>query len=180
MAKIEGSWSGMRRYLEQEMLAESLRGRVRWQCVSFPDMDELCMFSLLIDGATVKRFSWETVNSYFIAQGMKSEEAAHPRGMREYWKEFWNLLTQTPMQERTEYTDEEFCEALAAYRNQPIGESLQSENPLERMFALLDRRVGKRRLAALEAQSAAWPAWLQSLYHLRRAAEGMDVAGDAR
>ncbi|MBR2731909.1 MAG: hypothetical protein IKD72_08000 [Clostridia bacterium] len=170
---IEGSWSGMRSYLEREMLAESLRGRVRWQCVSFPDMDELCMFSLLIDGATVKRFSWETVNSYFIAQGMKSEEAAHPRGMREYWKEFWDLLTQTPTSARSEYTDGEFCDALAAYRNQPIGESLRSEDPLVRMFALLDRRCGKRTLARLAPEMEAQPAWLRELFRLRCAAENL-------
>ena len=30
----EGSWSGMRRYLEQDMLAEPLRGRVRYNCPS--------------------------------------------------------------------------------------------------------------------------------------------------
>ncbi|MBR4728141.1 MAG: hypothetical protein IK080_09675 [Clostridia bacterium] len=178
MAKIEGSWSGMRKYLEQEMLADSLRGRVRWQCVSFRDMDGLCMFSLCVDGVTVKQFSWETVNSYFIAQGMKSEAAAHPRGRREYWMEFQELRIRIPPQERTEYTDGEFCDALAAYRNQPIGESLCSADPLVRMFALLDRRVGKRRLAALEAQSAAWPAWLQALFHLRCAAECMAPAGD--
>lgn len=29
MAKVLGSWSGMRKYLEQEMLAESLAGRVK-------------------------------------------------------------------------------------------------------------------------------------------------------
>lgn len=29
MGKILGSWSGMRKYLEQEMLADSLHGRVR-------------------------------------------------------------------------------------------------------------------------------------------------------
>ena len=174
MAKIEGSWSGMRRYLEQEMLAPSLRGRVRWQCEAYPDMDGKTVFSLVIDGEPCKRFSWETLNSYFLAQGMKSEETAHPRGRREYWMEFWDLLTQTPMQERTEYTDEEFCDALAVYRNQPIGESLRSENPLVRMFALLDRRCGKRTLARCAPEMAAQPAWLQALFQLRCAAEGLD------
>ena len=30
MSKVLGSWSGMRRYLEQEMLAECLHGRIRY------------------------------------------------------------------------------------------------------------------------------------------------------
>jgi len=32
MGKILGSWSGMRKYLEEEMLADALKGRIR--CIS--------------------------------------------------------------------------------------------------------------------------------------------------
>lgn len=39
MGKILGSQSGMRKYLEQEMLAESLKGRVRYGCTAYPGMD---------------------------------------------------------------------------------------------------------------------------------------------
>ena len=34
MGKALGSWSGMRKYLEQEMLADSLLGRIRYGCTS--------------------------------------------------------------------------------------------------------------------------------------------------
>ena len=34
MGKILGSWSGMRKYLEQEMLASVLHGRVRYGCTT--------------------------------------------------------------------------------------------------------------------------------------------------
>ena len=37
MGKILGSWSGMRKYLESEMLAESLHGRIRYGCTSYPE-----------------------------------------------------------------------------------------------------------------------------------------------
>jgi len=30
MSKILGSWSAMRRYLEQDMIADSLKGRIRY------------------------------------------------------------------------------------------------------------------------------------------------------
>ena len=36
MKRILGSWSGMRNYLEQEMLADSLKGRVQYFCKFFP------------------------------------------------------------------------------------------------------------------------------------------------
>ena len=69
MSKILGSWSGMRKYLEQEMLAESLRGRIRYGCTSYAGMDGCHIFEICIDGKQVKRFSWEIVNSFFIDNG---------------------------------------------------------------------------------------------------------------
>ncbi|WP_442861330.1 hypothetical protein [Butyrivibrio sp. XB500-5] len=39
MGKILKSWSGMRKYLENEMLADSLRGRVRYNCTAYVGMD---------------------------------------------------------------------------------------------------------------------------------------------
>lgn len=70
MGKILGSWSGMRKYLEEEMIAESIRGRVRYGCTRYVGMDNCHIFDVSIDGIQVKRFSWETVNSYFIEQGL--------------------------------------------------------------------------------------------------------------
>lgn len=39
MSKILGSWSGMRKYLEKEILADSLCGRVRYGCTAYIGMD---------------------------------------------------------------------------------------------------------------------------------------------
>lgn len=142
MGKILGSWSGMRKYLEQEMLAECLCGRVRYICTSYVGMDGCHIFEIYIDDKLVKQFSWETVNTYYIKNGYKKN--SNPVGIREYWDEFWFLMDTVPIEYRTEYTDNEFCEALENYRNQSIKDSITSKNPLERMFAMLDRRIGKR------------------------------------
>ena len=69
MGKILGSWSGMRKYLEQDMLANSLQGRLRYGCTTYVGMDGSHIFEVAIDGEQVKRFSWETVNTYFINNG---------------------------------------------------------------------------------------------------------------
>lgn len=164
MKKVLGSWSGMRKYLEQEMLAPELQGRVRYNCTRYVGMDNCHIFEIYVDGRKIKQFSWETVNSYFINNGFTK---IRPSGIKEYWKEFWTLLDTVPESERWEYTDEEFCTALEIYRSQQIGSSLGSPNPLVRMFAILDRRVGKRTLAKLEGTAGAQPAWLQFFYQLR-------------
>ena len=167
MSKILSSWSGMRKYLEQEMLSESLKGRVRYGATSYVGMDGCRIFELVIDNEQIKRFSWETVNTYFIDNGFKD----NPDG--KYWDEYWQLLDKIPLTGRTEYTDGEFCDALKAYRNQDIKESIISENPLVVMFALLDRRVGKRTLIDIKDRTLSYPLWIQKIYKIRASAENL-------
>lgn len=169
MGKALGSWSGMRKYLEQDMLADSLRGRIRYSCTSYVGMDGCRIFEVFVDGVQIKRFSWETVNTYFISSGYTANPA--PSGVGDYWAEFWPLLEKYPADQRTEYTDEEFCEALEAYRNQNIQESIRSDDPIVRMFAVLDRRIGKRTLQNLQESFDAQPDWVRQFYLLRINAE---------
>ena len=171
MGKILGSWSGMRKYLEQEMLADSLKGRIRYGCTTYAGMDGCHIFEVCIDGVQVKRFSWETVNTYFIDNGYTKNP--HPSGIGEYWAEFWSLLDKYSIDKRTEYTDDEFCEALEAYRNKDIQQSINSTNPLVRMFAVLDRRIGKRTLIKLYNTIEEQPEWLRQFYLLRLHSENI-------
>lgn len=169
MGKILGSWSSMRKYLEQEMLAELLRGRIRYSCTAYAGMDGCRVFEVCVDGAPVKRFSWETVNTYFIERGYK-EKNGDARG---YWAGFLPLLESCPIDRRTEYTDEEFCRALEAYRHKDVRESLRSGNPIVQMFAILDRRVGRRTLRDIQGTMEERPEWLSRFYRLRLNAEKM-------
>ena len=171
MGKILGSWSGMRKYLEQDMLAASLQGRIRYGCTRYVGMDTCHFFEVCINGEQVKRFSWETVNTYFIDNGYTKN--ANPSGIGEYWAEFWTLLEKYPINQRTEYTDEEFCEALETYRNQDIQESIFSSNPIVRMFAVLDRRIGKRTLQKLHTTLEEQPEWLRQFYTVRLKSENI-------
>lgn len=165
MGKILGSFSGMRKYLEKERLAPALRGRVRYGCTTYVGMDGCRVFDVFVDGKSVKRFSLETVNSYFIAQGYAEKKS--PMSIPEYWNSFWPLLSQYPMSQRTEYSDDEFCAALKAYRSQPIQESLSFPDPIVRMFACLDKRIGVRTLRKLRADRDNQPQWLRFFYDLR-------------
>ena len=164
MGKILGSWSGMRKYLEKEMIAENIRGRVRYGCTRYVGMDNCHIFDVCIDGKQIKRFSLETVNSYFIEQGYSDNKS--PVGIREYWDSFLNCMEKYPMNIRTEYTDDEFCNALEKYRNNDIQNSIVSDNPIIRMFAILDKRIGKRTIDRLNVSEQ--PEWLQVFYELRK------------
>ena len=171
MGNILGSWSGMRKYLEQEMLAVRLLGRIRYNCTSYVGMDGCRIFVIYIDNKLIKQFSWETANTYFIKNGYKKN--LNPIGIKEYWDEFWSLMDAIPMESRTEYTDKEFCDALEKYRNQSIKDSINSANPIERMFAILDRRIGKRTIAHIKELVERQPEWLQIFYRVRLGSEGI-------
>lgn len=165
MGKILGSWSGMRKYLEHEMISDLFQGRVRYNCTTFVGMDGCRVFEVFIDNKSIKRFSLETVNTYFIKMGYIVKPPK--MNMSEYWEGYWNLLDKYPMSVRTEYTDDEFCDALKEYRNTDIQKSIHSQNSIVKMFALFDKRVGKRTLKKIEEEMKNEPEWLQNIYCLR-------------
>ena len=162
---VLGSWSAMRKYLERDMLAEDMKGRVRYGCTTYTGMDGCHIFDISIDGRQIKRFSWETVNTWFIAQGMKEESAV--TGVHGYWEGFWQLMDTVPMEKRTEYTDGEFCTALRIYRSQGIEESIASDDPIVFMFALLDRRTGRRTYQRLVSMAEKHPQWVCDIMDMR-------------
>ena len=153
------------------MLTPTLRGRVRYNCTRYVGMDNCHVFEVYLDGTLAKRFSWETVNDWLIENGRREKGY----GLQDYWNGFFDLLAAVPPEARTAYTDEEFCEALEIYRNQPIADSICAANPIVRMFALLDRPVGKRRLLTLQDALCKDPALLTRFYALRIEAEKITV-----
>ncbi len=152
--RMEGSWKGMKKRLEQDMLCEKLRGRVSYHFEVYPKLSNGSgCFHVMLDGETVKKFSYYYSSAKF-----------------EWSRDFpWKF----PMEERDEYTSWEFAEALKAYRNQSIAESLASSNPIQRMFAIVDRRVGKRTLLKLRDSLQGQPDWLRTFYEARLTAEGI-------
>ena len=97
---------------------------------------------------------WETVNTYFINN--KYTQNSKPSGISEYWEEFWTLLEKYPI-------------------SQHIQNSIQSKNPLVRMFAILDRRIGKRTISKMQNVIDEQPEWLRKFYELRIDAETSNI-----
>lgn len=165
----EKSWSGMRKYLEEDMLADSLKNRVRYSCTKFVGMDGGGLFRIYVDKKPVKDFSLETLAkySYNLYDGKK------PADLSDYWQYWEYEEDNTPPNDRVEFEDAEFADALYQYRSNDIFDSLYDENPIVRMFAVLDRRVGKRTLSSLKDEVSEQPEWLAFFYKLRLEAENI-------
>lgn len=160
MSKIMGSWSAMRKYLENEMLCDSLKGRVRYFLTKYPNMDDCGHFEVFIDGKSAKIFSMD----YAASQLHKNSD-----NDATLWQNFW--AQKGNEQEHQQFDDGDFANALKLYRSSDILSALSSENSIVRMFAVLDRRVGKRTLKPLKDSISEQPDWLQAFYSLRLSAE---------
>ena len=66
-----------------------------------------------------------------------------------------------------------FYNAFAEFDQQSIEMSLKSENLIVRIFAVLDWRVGKRRLALMKETVAEEPDTFREFYAIRMKAEGL-------
>ncbi len=76
------------------------------------------------------------------------------------------------LEERGVYERWAFSAALEEYTSLSIEAALQSPNALIRGWAMFDRRLGKRRLRAMQFKETD-PPFIQQWYHLRCQAEGI-------
>ena len=136
------TWSGTRKKLETEYLAESLRGHIQYFATSYsrsPDHEGRA--AIRLDGREI--LSGNYYNQWVKADQIPKDEKYHMR-----------MSMDNPFQDKTAlelgiFDQRCFYEAFDEFDNQSIEKSLESENLIVRIFAVLDRRVGKRRLKAL-------------------------------
>jgi hypothetical protein len=101
-----------------------------------------------------------------------------------YWNERKRLISEGALSEVTEEDVEtalqqagtlgqyDFFEALTTYLALPINEVLSSDNIVISCMAMIDRRIGKRRLSQISTDQIQHPA-VRQLYELRCAVEGL-------
>ena len=177
---LANSWSGVRKRLERDLLCENLRGRVQYFLTHYHGApDDYGRFSLRVDGEEI--IFAHPYND--LAVSRLSEQVREEFGEERDWL---TLDEEDPERYETIFREADLrairCDqmeiyhiirALRTYLSQPVQESIHSENPAVRMFAVLDRRVGKRTLRTLRSELDEQPPWLRPIYQLRFEAEGL-------
>ena len=82
------------------------------------------------------------------------------------------LMNEKWMQQGT-LCHHDFLEAVTTYLKIDIATALNSDNYILRVFAYMDRRVGKRTLIKIEEDAEALPEWVKQFYFIRCEAEGL-------
>ncbi len=137
------TWSGIRHKLENEYLAESLRERIQYYCTSYSrSPDHSGRAAIRLDGEEIIRGCYW--NNWCKAHLFPKDEKYEKRMQMNF-----TFMDETALQLGV-FDQHCFYVAFEQFDNQSIEESLCSDDLIVRIFAILDRRVGKRRLLRIK------------------------------
>lgn len=146
------TWSEMRRKLEQEYLADCLKGHIQYYATTYrKSHDDEGRAAIRLDGKEIIK------GNYFT--------------MCHIWPNEYHDLDDSNI-DLGAFDQRDFYNAFREFDNQSIEKSLRSENLIIRIFAILDRRVGKRRLLQMRETIQDEPINFQTFYAIRMEAEG--------
>jgi hypothetical protein len=168
-------WSKLKQRTEART-ADSIMGRVQFYNARYTHAhDGDGRGWITVDGREIANFcdhiarrAWDRVAADVLkanAEGWKDATPEQLAGWRNYETARW-------MRAKGKLGRWEFNEALERYLSLPIYDALVSEEALIRALAMIDRRVGKRRLQRLAARDERQPL-VRMLYELRCEAEGI-------
>ena len=179
------SWSGLRKHLENEFLCPKLRGRVQYFLTHYHGApDDYGRIAIRVDRKEYLRGNpyayygkgYAAIENQIKYQSGVPQREWTPRGTLYEAENFEvedyvrNLAIHDGVFEIYNITD-----AIRIYIQSPISVSLEHDDPIVRLFAVLDYRVGKRTLLRLADTIEDQPQWLQFFYHLRLEAEGLKI-----
>lgn len=160
------TWSGIRKKLETEYLAQSLKGLIQYYVTSYsksPDHE---------GRAAIKYEGKEIIKGCYWNNWMKADLFPKDEKYEKRMKVENAYMDDTALKLGI-FDQRCFYNAFAEFDNQDIEMSLKSEDLIVRIFAVLDRRVGKRRLAFMKETIMKEPETFQEFYAIRMKAEGL-------
>ena len=160
------TWSGIRKKLETEYLAQNLQSHIQYYATSYsrsPDHEGRA--AIRYDGKEIiKGCYW---NNWAKADMFPQDEKYEKRMKVE------NAYMDDVAIKLGIFDQRCFYNAFAEFDNQDIETSLKSENLIVKIFAVLDRRVGKRRLTLMKKKIQEKSDTFQEFFAIRAKAEGL-------
>lgn len=170
-------WSQLKRQIEGTF-ADSIRGRVEvWNTRYRKAHDQEGEAWITIDKKLVYNMAtgiyWEeVVQEAERVSGVKKDVSYSDT---EEFHRFWDAFhkAEQTVRQRGILTLEDANKALFEYLNMPMDNILSSDNIIIQAFGMLDKRLGKRRLRALDIQGK--HPLVKTLYEFRCSAEGIKI-----
>lgn len=162
------TWSGIRKKLESEYLAKSLQGHIQYYATTYSrSHDHEGRAAIRYDGKEIIKgcywYNWTKADQF-------PKDEKYERRMREE-----NAFMDDIALKLGVFDQRSFYAAFQEFDQQSIEKSLKSENLIVRIFAVLDRRVGKRRLLMMKDTIEQEPNTFKEFYAIRARAEGIKL-----
>lgn len=155
------SWSALNKQLSA-CLCELLKDRITYFLTRYHKVhNSYGRVSIRLDGEELVNFSWvemyhqdEDIHALWEATGIWTDQAQE-------LKDKWDA--------EGEYSDYDFLSAATEFLQLSIKDALNSENYIIRIFAIMDKRVGRRTLEKIwkEKDYQKYPRWIRQFYELR-------------
>ena len=150
------SWSGLKKQMN-DLLCDSLKGKITYFYTNYHEVHNA------YGRATINYNKKELVAFTWMEMYEQDADAA------EQWNEgksYDEMLKEKWMPECT-LCEANFIDSLTIFLKTDIATSLHSDNYLLRIFAFMDRRVGKRTLSKIKDEVEALPEWVKQFYRIR-------------
>ncbi len=169
-------WSKLKKRIE-ERICDSLKGRVEihstryrgthddegrsWITIDKKDVFSACTMKWMVEFHSVDN-QLKKINEGLDVENTESNLYFFPENQ-----------AHSILKKQGIYSQYEFYDAIETSLNMPVDKALKSDNALIRAFAIIDKRVGKRRLPKLCTELGE-DALVNTLYRLRCETEGIE------
>ena len=174
------SWS----YLKKQMngfLCDSLKNRISYFYTTYHEVHNAYgRASINLDNKKIVSFSW--TNSYTKTEDIKEQYKIIgnvPSALENFdeSKKIYHMtvdfLEKNKWMVNCNLCETDFLFSITAFLKTDITTSLNSDNYLLRIFAFIDRRVGKRTLVKIKNEIESLPNWVKQFYFIRCEAENI-------
>ena len=175
------SWSNLKKQMS-ELLCDSLIDKISYFYTTYREVHESSYGRATINynKSEIVAFSWhmryeQWEDEYKILNDNKAD-VQHLGSLSTVWEKQIQVqenLKKEKWMPQCILCDVDFINAVICYLKTDISSALHSDNYILRIFAYVDRRVGKRTLLKIKDEVEILPDWVKQFYHIRCAAEGI-------
>lgn len=179
------SWGQLKKQM-LGLLCEALRDKITYTYTSYHrgpfDTSLYGRASIVYDKKELLAFTWNNGSAQWDdiiktdkEKGYNLKSLGSIAAMMEKQNEVEADLLQEKWMPEGMLSEVDFIDSVTLYLKTDIETSLHSDNYLLRVFAYLDRRVGKRTLIKIRDEAEKLPEWVKQFYQIRCQAEGMNL-----
>ena len=158
------SWSNLKKQMN-DLLCDSLKDKISYFYTSYHEVHNAYgRATINYNKKEIVAFSWVEM---YAQEGEVSKLYAEGK------KVSYGELEKGKWMPECKLCDADFINSLTIYLKTDIATALHSENYLLRVFAYMDRRVGKRTLIKIKDEVEMLPDWVKQFYQIRCEADGI-------